>query len=342
MGGDGGEIGAGGGAVDELARRGSSVVTAPRTTGFRHDALLYDGVDDLVARLAPFVAAGVAQREAVLVVLDPPKIDRLRAALGPDAEGVRFEDMGAVGSNPSRLIPVWRDFVEETGGARPDVRRRGVGEPVGPTRDHDELDECLHHEALLNVEFGDDPDLWLACPYDRSALDPHVLDLARRTHPRMTGAGGDETSPLFVADDAGALVAPLSPAPVDIEHPFGSGSFRDLRSYVTAEAEAAGLAPAVVQDLVLAVSEVATNSVLHGGGRGILRVWLTDDALVCEITDRGSIDHALVGRRRPSVGQPDGRGLWIVNQVCDFVQLRSGPDGTVVRLHMKRPLPAAS
>jgi hypothetical protein len=28
--------------------------------------------------------------------------------------------------------------------------------------------------------------------------------------------------------------------------------------------------------------------------------------------------------------------LWLVNQVCDLVELRSGADGTTVRMHMRR------
>jgi hypothetical protein len=29
-----------------------------------------------------------------------------------------------------------------------------------------------------------------------------------------------------------------------------------------------------------------------------------------------------------------GRGLWLVNQLCDLVELRSDEEETVVRLHM--------
>jgi hypothetical protein len=37
--------------------------------------------------------------------------------------------------------------------------------------------------------------------------------------------------------------------------------------------------------LVLAVDEVATNSLRHGGGRGTLRIWRDADAVVCEVRD---------------------------------------------------------
>jgi anti-sigma regulatory factor (Ser/Thr protein kinase) len=86
----------------------------------------------------------------------------------------------------------------------------------------------------------------------------------------------------------------------------------------------------------VAVNEVAANSARHGGGRGILRAWIDDEAVVCEIRDRGRIDDALVGRRQPSPDQIGGWGIWIANQMCDLVQIRSGPDGTATRLRMKR------
>jgi anti-sigma regulatory factor (Ser/Thr protein kinase) len=64
-------------------------------------------------------------------------------------------------------------------------------------------------------------------------------------------------------------------------------------------------------------------------------VWRDGDALVCEVRDRGQLGDPLAGRR-PTPEQPDGRGLWLVNQLCDLVQLRSSASGTVVRFHARR------
>ena len=84
------------------------------------------------------------------------------------------------------------------------------------------------------------------------------------------------------------------------------------------------------------MDEVASNSVTHGGGGGTLRVWLEEDTLVCEVRDRGIIDVPLAGRERPEPGQLGGYGLWLANLLCDLVQVRSFPDGSVVRLHKRR------
>jgi anti-sigma regulatory factor (Ser/Thr protein kinase) len=64
----------------------------------------------------------------------------------------------------------------------------------------------------------------------------------------------------------------------------------------------------------------------------VLSFWREPDALVVEIRDRGRIDDALVGRGPLDLDAESGRGIWIANQLCDLVQVRSGPDGTQVRL----------
>ena len=83
------------------------------------------------------------------------------------------------------------------------------------------------------------------------------------------------------------------------------------------------------------VNELATNSLLHGGGGGTLRLWQEGAKLVCEVRDAGVIVEPLVGRRRPSPSAQGGAGLWIINQLCDLVQIRSAVGfGTVVRAYL--------
>jgi anti-sigma regulatory factor (Ser/Thr protein kinase) len=89
-------------------------------------------------------------------------------------------------------------------------------------------------------------------------------------------------------------------------------------------------------ELVLAANEIASNSIEHGGGSGVLRLWGEHDRVVCEVRDGGRLDDPLADRRLPAHDGPRGRGLWIANHVCDLVQVRSTPEGTLVRLHMRR------
>ena len=117
---------------------------------------------------------------------------------------------------------------------------------------------------------------------------------------------------------------------------FVRGSLDDVRRFVSHEATTAGIHAGKTVDLVLAVNEVATNSVIHGGGAGRLRAWVTPDAFVCEVVDGGRINRPLVGRARPRADGENGRGLWLANQLCDLVQVRSTGVGTIVRLYSWR------
>jgi anti-sigma regulatory factor (Ser/Thr protein kinase) len=118
---------------------------------------------------------------------------------------------------------------------------------------------------------------------------------------------------------------------------FRQTDLKRVRRFVSEHAADAGLPSERADDLVVAVNEAATNSVRHGGGEGLFRIWRDHGALVCEIRDAGRIDQPLVGRRRPERGASGGHGLWIANQICDLVQVRSRRTGTVVRLHMRLP-----
>jgi anti-sigma regulatory factor (Ser/Thr protein kinase) len=107
-----------------------------------------------------------------------------------------------------------------------------------------------------------------------------------------------------------------------------------VRRLVTTEARRAGLDTRRTEDLVVAVNEVVSNSVRHGGGGGILQIWHEGGSLVCEVRDRGHMADPLVGRRKPPTSVEGGRGLWLVNQICDLVQVRGG-GGNVVRMHLR-------
>jgi anti-sigma regulatory factor (Ser/Thr protein kinase) len=104
---------------------------------------------------------------------------------------------------------------------------------------------------------------------------------------------------------------------------------------VTHHGQVAGLSETKLDDLLVAVSEIVTNSILHGGGEARLRIWSAGPGLVCEIRDPGFIDDPLAGRVRPAIAGVGGRGLWLATQLCDLLQLRSSGGGNAIRLHMR-------
>jgi anti-sigma regulatory factor (Ser/Thr protein kinase) len=262
----------------------------------------------------------------------------LRHALATDAERVTLLDMADVGRNPARVIPAWREFVDQhrqTG--RP---LRGVGEPIWPERTPDEHVECGRHEALLNLALPAATPLWLLCPYDITTLTPAVIDEARVNHPYLAQAGRSAKSAAFRAPDPGVPFAlSLPSAPVDADQfAFDIQSLPALRRFIATRGAAFGLADDRLSDLILAVNELGTNSVRHGGGLGVVRLWQDGPHVVAEVRDHGCIDDPFAGRERPAVDGLGGRGLWLVNQLCDLVQVRSSAAGCVVRVRMRRSL----
>jgi anti-sigma regulatory factor (Ser/Thr protein kinase) len=117
---------------------------------------------------------------------------------------------------------------------------------------------------------------------------------------------------------------------------FNAGQGLEARDFVARRATLAGLPTLRRADLEWAVTELVTNSIRHGGGRGTLRFWQDGAEVVCEVQDQGHIDDPLIGRERPALAAAQGRGLWLVNQICNLVQIRSTAVGTTVRIHVSR------
>ncbi len=278
---------------------------------FSHEAMLYAGPAEFVAGTASFVRAGLAVGEPVMVAAEPGKLDLLRDELSGDTDEVRFTDLADVGRNPARIIPAWQDFVDECGG--PGRRVRGVGEPVWAGRSAAEIVECQVHESLLNLAFGGTHAWTLLCPYDTEALEPAVVDRAFRSHP-MTRRGDSPTaqaSPDYRApseDPAGLDRMLPEPSTVLEQRTIVLEQLHDLRSAVARCAAGLGLGSERTADLVIAVDELASNSVQYGGGDATMRVWADRDCIVCEVSDRGAIDEPLVGRRRPGWTRPTVAG----------------------------------
>lgn len=297
--------------------------------GFQHEALIYEGDDDYLAGTVPFLRAALEAGEPTLVAVGPAQTALLEGELGKDADGVQFADIQALGRNPASIIPLWRGFVDENGGRSV----RGVGEPVWAGHSPAALEECQRHESLLNVAFAPATPWSLLCPYDAGSLTEDVLEKVAFSHRHVCHEGHCEESASFEPEPncfAGELSPPLRPE----IFAFGLRELSEVRRRVMVAAERAGMDPHGVADFVIAASELAANSVMHGGGGGTLRLWGENGSLLAEIEDRGQIKEPLVGRLRPGLAQEGGRGLWLANQLCDLVQIRSDATGTTVRLHI--------
>jgi anti-sigma regulatory factor (Ser/Thr protein kinase) len=306
-----------------------------KASGMCHEAWLYSGTEEFVAGSASFVRDALDAEEAVMVATTPTNLCALEEELGADAASVALVDMSEAGRNPGRILSVWHAFVAgEVARGRP---ARGIGEPVWRDRTLAELDECSRHEALINRAFDQRSDFWLLCPYDKATLDDAALAAAERTHRYLHDGGAVRPSRCFdpgLADQA--LEGELPQPPANAERfVFDRGRLTEMREFLRTAAKRAGLDGRRINDLALAVTELAANSIRHGWGAGTVAVWRDRDGLLCEVAAGGRIEDPLAGRSKPTPGQLEGRGLWIVHQVCDLVQVRSSDHRSTVRLTLR-------
>lgn len=309
-------------------------MTRPSDNGsFVHEAFMYDDDREFFNRMVPFIDDGVAAGDAVLVVLDRARIDDLRARVATANGSVQYQDMSEIGRNPGRIISTWKRFVEDNRSAGRGMR--GIGEPIWSGRSDAEILECQVHEALLNVAFDETSGFSLMCPYDRSTLDEQVLAGAGRTHSAVIENGRSSASPDYRSEEVDPFAGSLpEPSGAVEEFDLAGLTLDRVRRLAGDHAAAAGLDEPRSTEFVVAVNEAVTNTVRHADGIGVLRLWRENGSVICDVVDHGSIRDPLAGRLPADATETNGRGLWLINQLCDLVQIRSSERTNVVRMHM--------
>lgn len=304
-----------------------------RGGGLRHLALFYEDEAEFRARILDFTRAGLARREPTLIALPGGRARLLDGLTDALPQGLWCRDMAHMGRNPARIIPELRAFIDQ----HPGQHVRFVGEPIWPGRSPAEICEATRHEALINLAFATGR-LTIVCPYDRARLTPSTIAGARHTHPEILAEGG----PSAIAGNGGPWQVPpdcdrpLPPPPASAESLRYRDDLGPVRRMVEAHARRAGLAAGIAGDLVLAASEIAANTLGHARSDGLLHLWHDEQEVLCQLHDEGWITDPLVGRVRHGP-ESRGHGLFLVNLVCDLVELRTGKEGTTVRLHMRLP-----
>jgi anti-sigma regulatory factor (Ser/Thr protein kinase) len=129
--------------------------------------------------------------------------------------------------------------------------------------------------------------------------------------------------------------APVLLGAPDLQLRFGAWRLHEMRAKVQQALLDAGCQPDHAEDVVLAVNELATNAVEHGGHEAELCLW-TGGELVCEVHDRGMLGDPLPGLQPPHPSHPKGRGIWIARQLCDSLHVWADAEGTHVRVRTTR------
>ncbi len=311
------------------------VVPAPGPR-YVHDALFFSSPDELAAATVPFVQEGLAAGDAVVVAASPATADVVRQAVDGD-ERVRVVARSAsYARRTPAAVTAFRRLADEftATGAR---RVRVVGETDFGRTEREQL-EWQRYEAVINDALGPWP-LWGLCVFDTTRLPDQVLESVTRTHPTVVAGRSRTPNPRFVdpADYLRGLPVPVEPlqagvprlAVDDVADPIA------LRHAVAAELASVGGAREVVEDFLLAVDETTSNAIRHGAPPVGLQLWTSADRVVCAVTDHGrGLDDPFAGYG-PAHGQDlsrGGMGVWLARQLCDHVDISSGPDGVTVRL----------
>ena len=138
--------------------------------------------------------------------------------------------------------------------------------------------------------------------------------------------------------DAATPALPVRPEPGPLEKDFTAEDLGGLRHTVFAGARRAGLTGDPLNDFVVAVHELVTNAVRHGGGRGRLALRRDGDTLVCDVSDDGpGFTGGVPAAANPSPQTPGGRGLWLARQLTDTLLITDGPAGATVSVTVCLP-----
>jgi anti-sigma regulatory factor (Ser/Thr protein kinase) len=301
---------------------------------FSHQALFYCDTDEFVTMTAGVVRAALAADEPVLAALPTAHLSLVRGALADDAEEVRWIDMSRAGRNPGRILPgVLTAFQNEHRTERVTM----IGEPIWPGRTRGEYAAAVSHEALINLAFVGRA-VTVVCPYDVAGLEPSALVDAERTHPELVDTEGTRDSELFgdpetVAAQAARQIA-IPPADASTFTVRAADDLRTARVRVALAADVAGLREDRRERFGLACHEAIANALRHGGGQAQVTIWPEGDDLVCQVESPRRFADPLAGRRAPSPDSADGRGLVMINEICDLVQISPSPAGLTIQMRI--------
>ena len=299
--------------------------------GLAHLAFLYRGANEYLELMLAFIRDGMDRAEPVFAALPGDLGWRVRADLGAAGRQLAVADISELGRNPARITLALWTFA----GQHAKQRIRVVTEPLWPGRTDAEAAEVMKHEALVRLAVGA-ADGQILCAYDAGRLSRARIDGACHAHPEILERGARRPNGGYRAGAGSQREADLPAPPARAGLIAYRSELRSVRQLARRHGERAGLSANRCADLILAVGELTANTLAHTAGGGTAHIWTTGHEVVCQIHDGGRITDPMAGRKRPPPDSP-GQGLWVVNQVCDLVETRSGPSGTTTRLHMRLP-----
>lgn len=303
--------------------------------GHEHHALFYDSTDTLVESAVPFLRAGLEVGDVPVLVCRERGNAVLTEALGPGTPAVVLAPTD-VYRRTVDAVGIYQSMVHElrADGAH---RVRLVAEVDFGAPDM--WAEWARFEAILNLALEPYP-LSSVCCYDTRALPWPLLDVARRTHPRLLNAIGDGPNDGY-QEPAAALrsIGPDPPDQLEATTPLIELTLREARQLVETRRAlrnaltGAGVPVQQAEELLVAVTEVCTNGLVHGRPPVVVLAWVGLGRMLFAITDKGDgYDDPLTGYLTPRDGSAGGYGLWLARSAVDRLTAARTAEGFTVRL----------
>ena len=254
-----------------------------------HVGLQVGSDEELLAAVLPFVEEGFRTGDLVLLSTPPATAALITSALGGRASDVAVDDRICLrGTRVADAIAVTAEWVQRASAA-PSGRLRLVGQ----VRFGDEprtWREGLRYEAAANPLLAGEP-LSVLCLFDRRELPDDVLRGVARTHPFLASDGEVRPSAEFGDQRDFIRRLPVPREPFEDAGPsFGvadASSLPALRAALRTVLSELVSDPELAEDLHFAASEIASNAFRHGARPVSAQVWVSDDLLVCAISDTG-------------------------------------------------------
>ncbi|WP_155373593.1 anti-sigma factor RsbA family regulatory protein [Catellatospora vulcania] len=305
----------------------------PRSPLARHDALQYHDDDQLLDAVVPYLREGAEAGDSVVLICRPDNAARLRDAL----DGHRIAELayGDVYGGTIAALTAYRELVAREQ-QRGSSRVRVVTEIDFGSRPSGQW-EWARFDAALGHALADYP-VWNLCLYDRRRVPADILRAGESSHSHLLAEGGRVpsaryTDPVTLLGEAGMRWRdPLEDAPprLDVAGPHDLAA---LRAAVEQTLLGDGMSAYAVQGFVLAVSEVATNAILHGAAPVRVRLWSDGRRALCSVSDGGRCFSAYSGYvPTDRVVGAGGMGLWLARQMTDDLTIDAADGGCVVRL----------
>lgn len=304
-----------------------------------HDGLFYASDEQLLQFVVPFVRDGIAHHEAVVVVAH----DSTRKLLEPvlaDVGPVEFVSPPQVFRRTVGAVRIYQELVQRAV-ERGAPRVRAISQVDFGAAGHGR-EENVRFEAVANLALAAQP-LWNVCLYDVRRLPDELVSTSAQAHPYLVSENERWPNPDYVPpaellrrhSQIGPYRVEAQPPDLDVRDLHAVGLSR-LRKDILVTASAGSVLPQEqIDDFLEAVNEIVTNSLVHGKGPVSIRVWVTQQRIVCTVTDRGGgFDDPLAGfLPGPMNGLPvHGAGLWLARNFTDSLDFSTTENGLTARL----------